>query len=137
MHWQAWKFLGASKEKGGLGFRDLNSFNVALLGKQCWRILMNPQALWVKILKAHYFPNVDFMQAGIGHRPSWIWASLLDGQDLLKQHMAMQVMDGGSINIWEDNWIRHSQGGYTPLPGLPPPFGLVMVNQLLDLPHRT
>ncbi|VVA31247.1 PREDICTED: reverse mRNAase [Prunus dulcis] len=32
MHWKAWKFLGASKEKGGLGFRDLNSFNVALWG---------------------------------------------------------------------------------------------------------
>lgn len=30
------------KSKGGLGFRDLYGFNLALLGKHVWNFLNNP-----------------------------------------------------------------------------------------------
>lgn len=63
----------------GLVFHDLTTFNLAILGKQYRRLLHNSQALWVKVIKAWYFPDEDFMHACIDHRPSWIWASLLAG----------------------------------------------------------
>jgi len=34
IHWKNWDYLKERKEKGGMGFRDLISFNKALLGKQ-------------------------------------------------------------------------------------------------------
>ncbi|GKC44980.1 reverse transcriptase [Tanacetum coccineum] len=37
------------KVDGGLGFRDLESFNIALLTKQGWRLLMNPGSFWGKV----------------------------------------------------------------------------------------
>lgn len=64
--------MSLAKFEEGLGFRDLYNFNLALLAKQSWRILNNPHALWVKLLKARYFPDCDFKDATLGHRPSWI-----------------------------------------------------------------
>lgn len=47
-------------------FRDLNKFNVALLSKQCWRVLTKPNCLLARILKARYYPHIDFLSAHLG-----------------------------------------------------------------------
>lgn len=42
------------RECGGLGIKDLRAFNIALLGKWCWRLRVERNSLWYKCLVNKY-----------------------------------------------------------------------------------
>ncbi|XP_059454900.1 uncharacterized protein LOC132185097 [Corylus avellana] len=105
MAWMSWKKLGRAKEKGGMGFRDLECFNVALLAKQGWRLIHNTDSLVARILQEKYYPNASFQTSNLGRRPSYAWRSIWSSKKLLQEGMMWRVGDGKSIKIWHDRWI--------------------------------
>jgi hypothetical protein len=58
---------------GGMGFKHLTSFNVAMLGKQGWRFQTDSSSLVCRLFKARYFPNSDCIGSKIGHNSSYVW----------------------------------------------------------------
>ena len=93
------------KCNGGLGFKNLKLFNMALLAKQGWHIQMGGESLVYKVLKAKYFPTTDFVHASIGHNPSYTWRSLISAQSLVIEGMRWRVGNGANIKIWQDKWL--------------------------------
>jgi hypothetical protein len=71
------------KKYGGMGFRDMPIFNHAMLGKQCWRLLTEPESLCARVLKGRYFPNGDFWTASTPRSASYTWRSILKGKKVL------------------------------------------------------
>lgn len=66
------------KTKGGsLGFRDLKSFNMALIAKQGLHVLQKPNSLLVRVFKGKYFSNTSFLNVSQGKWASWSWQSIL------------------------------------------------------------
>ena len=63
MHWRNWPDMCLPKNQGGLGFRDIKQFNIAMLGKQGWRLMVTPESLCARVLKGKYYHNSDFMSA--------------------------------------------------------------------------
>lgn len=110
IHWKSWKHLSNPKSRGGLGFKDFQSFNLALLAQTGWRILQHSDALWVRILKSFYFPHSSFLNAQKGPRASWAWSSILSGRDVLEKGLSWAVGDGCNIRFWKDPWIPNFPG---------------------------
>ncbi|CAN1290084.1 Uncharacterized mitochondrial protein AtMg00310 [Linum perenne] len=105
MKWVSWEKLCLPKDEGGLGFKDLETFNHALLAKQTWRISQDPELLISKIYKAKYFPNSSLLNAGKGSNPSWGWRGILKGRDIIKVRHRWQVGNGTHINTFLDHWL--------------------------------
>lgn len=60
-----------AKKEGGFSFRELESFNTAILGKMASRILKETDSLGVKVLKGLYFPQVQFLHVVKRSGASW------------------------------------------------------------------
>ena len=64
---------------GGLGFRDIELYDLAPLARQAWRILHVTDSLSACVLSAVYYPQGDFLGVGLGARPSRIWRAIIHG----------------------------------------------------------
>ncbi|XP_071933588.1 uncharacterized mitochondrial protein AtMg00310-like [Coffea arabica] len=111
MHWVKWNKLSDVKGRGGLGFRDLETFNLALLAKQNWRIITNPNLLVSKVLKAKYMKEENWIETQPPSTASWCWKSIHKGGELLQQGLWKRVGDGRTVRIWKDKWIPGSANG--------------------------
>lgn len=76
-HWVAWKNLCKLKCQGGLGFKHIENFNLAMLGKQVWWLLHNKDSLFYKVFKSKYFPNCSILDEGMKVKGSYAWQSIL------------------------------------------------------------
>ncbi|PNY08539.1 ribonuclease H [Trifolium pratense] len=131
IHWVNWRKTCKQKNQGGMGFRDIRAFNEALLAKQGWRILTEPNSLVAKILKAKYFPHGNFLQATQGKKSSYSWQSIQKASWILKKGCFWLVENGQNINIWEDRWIN-PQGNSTTWTPKPINTNLEKVKDLIN-----
>ncbi|XP_030478036.1 uncharacterized mitochondrial protein AtMg00310-like [Cannabis sativa] len=105
IHWGKWHKLCKPKEKGGMGFKNLEKFNQSLLAKQGWKILHNPHSMLARVLKACYFTNSSFLEAKIGGVGSFVWRSILWGRKIIEKGTRWRVLSGKDIRINEDKWL--------------------------------
>lgn len=76
IHWIGWDKLCLSKFHGGLGFKKISTFNLAILAKQGWRLSQNESSLLHRLYKAKYFPSISFFYSPLGRNPSYAWCGI-------------------------------------------------------------
>jgi hypothetical protein len=110
IHWKAWWKLCIPKKRGGMGFRDLESFNGAMLAKQVWRLLLEPESICARVMRGRYYPDGNLLQqnkrveAHTLDKVCWLVYNVSE----FRRGYICRVGDGSQINIWEDNWIPSS-----------------------------
>ncbi|CAN1814412.1 Putative ribonuclease H protein At1g65750 [Linum perenne] len=110
--WMRWERLSVKKRNGGLGFKDLHAFNLAMVGKIGWKLMMDQDSLVTKIFKAKYFPKVDFLSATLRSNPSFAWHSILKTQSMLRNGFRWRIGDGKNISVWKDPWLKEDDRSY-------------------------
>ncbi|GLT44686.1 hypothetical protein SLA2020_185710 [Shorea laevis] len=76
--------------------------NQAFLAKLGWRILTEPDALWVQVVKAKYFPNCGFLEAKCKAGLSHTWSG-----PLVQAITSILVSNGVNTRFWLDSWLLH------------------------------
>ncbi|KAJ0017173.1 hypothetical protein Pint_11950 [Pistacia integerrima] len=94
-----------SKTNGGLGFKDLELFNLAMLAKQGWRLLHYPNSFAARVLSAKYYPEVYFLEAKVKRTSSFIWRSVMAARPILESGLMWRIGDGSKARIWQDKWL--------------------------------
>ena len=99
------EFLSRPKNEGGMGFRDLRFFNLAMLAKQGWKSLHDQSSLLFQCFKARYFPRCNFLDAIESPNCSYAWKSMVAKLPILKSGCCWRVGNGESIKVYLDKWI--------------------------------
>uniref|UniRef100_A0A803P267 Reverse transcriptase domain-containing protein n=1 Tax=Cannabis sativa TaxID=3483 RepID=A0A803P267_CANSA len=105
IHWKSWEKLCQHKSVGGLSFRNLRDHNIALLGKQGWRLLTNSNSLVSRIFKARYYPNGTYLSASIGNNPSFIWRSIFEAQKVVKMGARWRIGIDSQVPVKGEPWL--------------------------------
>ena len=106
-HTVNWETVTIPKEVGGLGLTTIRHRNQAILMHQAWRLYTNPDTIWVRVLKAKYFPHSPMFDDTRRVHESHIWAAFRHGIKLLPEGMSWIVGDSQDIRIWKDPWLPH------------------------------
>ncbi|GAU16278.1 hypothetical protein TSUD_299100 [Trifolium subterraneum] len=103
--------LSFFKAHPGLGVRQLRKFNLALLGKWCWRMLVDREGLWYRVLVARYGVERGRLRAG-GRRGSSWWREIVRIRDSeggirgawVGKNVSKKVGDRSDTLFWTDPW---------------------------------
>lgn len=108
---------------GGLGFKDIENFNLALLGKQVWRLIHNKNSLFFfyKVFKAKYFPNFSVLDEDVNLKGSFAWQSIMKARRVVKLGSRWRIGDGKSVLIRGNKWLPdvHFSRVISPLRNIP------------------
>ncbi|KAL2901420.1 LINE-1 reverse transcriptase-like protein [Bienertia sinuspersici] len=107
IHWVKRTCLEKRKDEGGLGIRNLESFNIALCARQAWRIHNNPQLLVSRVIRNKYkaSPIVLARQDSNLATSSWGMRSMVNSAAKLKDGIGTQIGNGKSTKIWSGKWV--------------------------------
>jgi hypothetical protein len=105
VQWLPWQQLIKPKSYGGMGFKDMRLFNQALPAHQAWRLLVYPNSLCTRVLRAKYFHQGNLLGMAPASEASNTWRAIEYGVELLRCGAIYKIGDGESIRIWRDNWI--------------------------------
>lgn len=95
----------AAQELGGLGFRDLHDFNIALLTKQLWCLIQYLSSILARVLKGRYFRVTGPLEDKEAYSLSFGWQSIMAAKPLLKQGLRKTIGSGSTMQVWSDPWI--------------------------------
>ncbi|OVA10988.1 Pentatricopeptide repeat [Macleaya cordata] len=107
LHYIGWDTISKPKELGGLNLCDMTLVNQALLGKLTWRFLTEPNAIWVRLLKARYLKSDDFWLHSKPASCSSVWKSIVLMRSHIKDGYCWLIGDGKRPNtkIWDRNLL--------------------------------
>ena len=99
-----WDKICKPKSLGGLGIRKSEHMNKALQMKLLWKIIAEPNNIWVRIVNEKYLRNMELFSYKKQTNTSWQWSKLMSLRSEFREGLHWQIGDGRTIRFWTDSW---------------------------------
>lgn len=128
--WRGWII---ASQKGGLGIKDLCSWNQSAILFQLWRVATSADSLWITWVKLELIGNKHLWTMKTPSKCSWCFKIMLNARPLALQHLGsltvlsslpwilmikqefqkcMLAIDGNSVRLIM--WMLSSSDAYVP-----------------------
>ena len=107
-HWVGWHKVTKSKADGGLGIQAAKGKNIALLAKLNWRLHMEKDAIWSKVLRSKYCSKRRLGARNKDRLPcSRTWKAMKMGMEVFKKGIRWIPGRNSELSLWHDNWTSN------------------------------
>ena len=103
----AWKNVCKPKSKGGLGLKNLELWNKAMLMKNLWHVACDKDSLWVKWVNTVKLKGRSVWEITDDSSDSWGWRNLLKIREEVRDFCVMKIGNGCKASVWYDNWSQY------------------------------
>jgi hypothetical protein len=102
-----WSILCQPKDQGGLGIRNLDIQNTALLSKWLYKLLTT-DGTWQELIRNKYLGSKPLSQAFWKPGDSHFWSGLMKVKSDFLRFGSFSIKNGTQIRFWEDQWLGTS-----------------------------
>ena len=101
----SWKQCCLRKEEGGLGFKELLSWNQCAIQLQVWRIIKHvDDSLWLDWVHKYILKRKGFWTMSIPAGCSWGLRKILNARIEVKSHISYRIGRDSQFLLWHDLW---------------------------------
>ena len=101
-----WNNICRPKSNGGLGFKDMEIMNKALLMKVAWDVFINPSKLCSQVLISKYVVPSDMPITNVPTKNgSYLWRSIGKIWKDFQKGLHWSIGNGQRVKFWDDIWV--------------------------------
>ena len=80
--------------------------NQAMLAKQYWKLIQNPNSLLARTLKSKFYPNCSLQEITTKPHHPWFWRSILNLGNVLLKDGKWLIGRGQNISLTDQYWFK-------------------------------
>ena len=109
--WVSWDNVCKPLQEGGLGVKEIRSFNSALLAKWKWRLMNGEGGKWKEVIVSKYGITSGSSQVRLKYQ-SWWWRDLVkicdygNEEGWFQKAFEWKVDNGITVRFGEDVWLQ-------------------------------
>lgn len=133
IHLISWEAFRKPQKQGGLAIPSARQANAAFMTKLGWRILVEPNALWARVLRAKYCSgrcDIDMFLPKPGM--SNVWRGVTENAKFLCEGSQVAVNIGKTTLFWDHKWATNSTLSFLATQPIPTDLLGATVNEMWD-----
>jgi hypothetical protein len=105
----AWATVCYPLEEGGLGIKNIKTWNKAATLKHVWRLLTEETSTWAVWVKSVLLRGRCFWYMNIPSSSSWSWRKILQSRSWCKGLFVPLIGNGMTTFLWLDYWLLNGR----------------------------